>query len=124
MYKYYTNNALGLFENDCSVRAISTATNNSWDDTYKHLSNLARLNGTMMDEITDALGIVSYHMQDDNQTMNAISRRYLRKNDYNVKEIVPFSSKEKWSGISFDNISYVFMNTEGIVIWRVTIKPK
>ena len=50
MYKFYNNNSLGLYENDCTVRAISTATNNSWDDTYKHLSNIARLNGTMMDD--------------------------------------------------------------------------
>ena len=49
MYKYYNNNSLGLFENDCTIRAISTATGNTWDDTYKHLSNIARLNGTMMD---------------------------------------------------------------------------
>ncbi len=50
MYKYYNNNALGLFENDCTVRSISTATGNSWDDTYEHLSNIARLQGTMMDD--------------------------------------------------------------------------
>lgn len=50
MYKFYNNNALGLFENDCTVRAISTATGNSWDDTYEHLSNIARLQGTMMDD--------------------------------------------------------------------------
>lgn len=50
MYKFYNNNALGLFENDCTVRAISTATNKSWDDTYEHLSNIARLQGTMMDD--------------------------------------------------------------------------
>lgn len=50
MYKFYNNNVLGLFENDCTVRSISTATGNSWDDTYEHLSNIARLNGTMMDD--------------------------------------------------------------------------
>ncbi len=50
MYKYHNNNSLGLFENDCTIRAISTATGNSWDNTYKHLSNIARLNGTMMDD--------------------------------------------------------------------------
>jgi len=50
MYKYYNNNALGLFENDCTIRAISLATDSTWDDTYKHLSNVARLNGTMMDD--------------------------------------------------------------------------
>ena len=50
MYKFYNNNALGLFQNDCVIRAIATATNNSWDDTYEHLSNIARLKGTMMDD--------------------------------------------------------------------------
>lgn len=50
MYKFYNNNSLGLFENDCTIRAIATATGNTWDDTYKHLSNIARLNGTMMDD--------------------------------------------------------------------------
>ena len=49
MYKFYNNNALGLFENDCTIRSISTATGNTWDDTYEHLSNIARLKGTMMD---------------------------------------------------------------------------
>lgn len=57
MYRFYNNNALGLFENDCTIRSISTATNNSWDDTYEHLSNIARLNGTMMN---DKDFIVSY----------------------------------------------------------------
>jgi hypothetical protein len=50
MYKFYNNNSLGLFENDCTIRAISLATENTWDDTYKHLSNVARINGTMMDD--------------------------------------------------------------------------
>ena len=50
-YKYYNANALGLFENDCTVRSISTATNNSWDDTYVHLCNIARQQGTMMDDV-------------------------------------------------------------------------
>lgn len=50
MYKFYNNNSLGLFENDCTIRAIALATNDTWDNTYKHLSNVARLNGTMMDD--------------------------------------------------------------------------
>lgn len=50
MYKFHNNNSLGLFENDCTVRSLSTATGKSWDDTYIHLSNIARLNGTMMDD--------------------------------------------------------------------------
>lgn len=50
MYKFHNNNSLGLFTNDCSIRALSTATNNTWDDTYEHLSNIARMNGKMMDD--------------------------------------------------------------------------
>lgn len=50
MYRFYNNNALGLFQNDCTVRSLSLATGHSWDDTYQHMSNLARLKGTMMDD--------------------------------------------------------------------------
>ena len=71
------------------------------------VSNIVSLNGTAMDEITDALGLMSYHMGDDNQTMAAINRKYARKNDYNVVKKIPFSSKNKWSGISFDDVSYI-----------------
>ena len=50
MYRFYNNNAWGLFQNDCTVRSLSLATGHSWDDTYQHMSNLARLKGTMMDD--------------------------------------------------------------------------
>lgn len=50
MYKFHNNNSLGLFTNDCTIRSISTATNNTWDDTYEHLSNIARMKGKMMDD--------------------------------------------------------------------------
>ena len=46
-------------------------------------------------------------MEVDNQTMEAISKKYARKNDYKVVEIVPFSSQAKWSGISFEKESYI-----------------
>ncbi len=71
------------------------------------VSNIIPLAMTKMSDITDALGIISYHMENDNQTMEAISKKYSRKNDYKVKEIVPFSSQAKWSGISFENESYI-----------------
>ena len=71
------------------------------------VSKLIPLNGTAMSDITDALGLISYHMENDNQTMEAISKKYSRKNDYEVLEIMSFSSKNKWSGISFKGVSYV-----------------
>lgn len=89
MYKFYNNNALGLFENDCTIRAISTATNNSWDDTYEHLSNKARLKGTMMD---DKDFIIDY-----------LDSHYKRIND------IPFKVGEV-AGLYNDNILLITMN--------------
>lgn len=71
------------------------------------VNDIVSLNLTKKSDITDALGVLSYHLEKDNQTMEAIYRKYGRRNDYNVLEIVPFSSESKWSGISFENESYV-----------------
>ena len=71
------------------------------------VSKIVPLNGVLMSDITDSLGIISYHMKDDNQTMKAISDKYARKNNYKVLEIMPFSSKNKWSGISFENETFI-----------------
>lgn len=79
MYKFHNNNALGLFENDCTIRAISTATGNSWDDTYIHLSNIARLNGTMMDDrdfIIDYLDARYDRIYNIPQTVGKVSGAY------------------------------------------------
>lgn len=35
MFIYYNANPYGRLINDCTVRAISLATNNSWNDTYE-----------------------------------------------------------------------------------------
>jgi hypothetical protein len=41
MYKYYNANPLGRHVNDCTVRAISLATEKSWDETFEELSKFA-----------------------------------------------------------------------------------
>lgn len=51
MYKYYNANPLGRIVNDCTVRAISLATDQSWDTTYKELSEFARKQGITFSEI-------------------------------------------------------------------------
>lgn len=89
MYKFYNNNSLGLFENDCTVRAISTATGNTWDDTYEHLSNIARLNGTMMDN-------------------KDFIRKYLDERYSRIKDL-PYLVGEV-SGVYPDNILLITMN--------------
>lgn len=42
MFKYYNANPLKRNVSDCSVRAISLATEHTWDETYIMLSNYAR----------------------------------------------------------------------------------
>lgn len=49
MYKFYNANALGKFEEDCTIRSISCATGKSWDEVYNYMSDLAQEKGTMMD---------------------------------------------------------------------------
>lgn len=51
MYKYYNANPLGRIVNDCTVRAISLATQRSWDNTYRELAEFARRQGITFSEI-------------------------------------------------------------------------
>ncbi len=50
MYEFYNENPLGIFEDDCVIRAISCATNRSWDEVYDELSDLAQERGTLLDK--------------------------------------------------------------------------
>lgn len=50
MYEFYNLNPLGLYEDDCVIRAISCATNRSWDSVYDELSDLAQEKGTLFDK--------------------------------------------------------------------------
>ena len=50
MYKYYNENPLNRYEDDCVIRAISCATNKSWDYVYDYLSDIAQYEGTLLDK--------------------------------------------------------------------------
>ena len=50
MFKYYNANALNKYEDDCVIRAISCATDKSWDYVYEYLSDLAQYAGTLLDK--------------------------------------------------------------------------
>lgn len=50
MYIYYNENPLNRYEDDCVVRAISCATNRSWDYVYDYLSDIAQYEGTLFDK--------------------------------------------------------------------------
>ena len=51
MYQYYNANPLQRRINDCTVRAISLATNRSWDEVYEELSHYARRLAVMPDDV-------------------------------------------------------------------------
>lgn len=51
MFKYYNANPRQRRVNDCTVRAISLATNKSWDETYEELSKFAQAQAIMLDEV-------------------------------------------------------------------------
>lgn len=51
MFCFYNANPLGRRVNDCTVRAISCATDQSWDETYRELSNYAQELCVMPDSV-------------------------------------------------------------------------
>lgn len=51
MYEFYNANNHNRHINDCTIRAISKATKQTWDKTYSELSNAARKRGMMMDSV-------------------------------------------------------------------------
>lgn len=51
MWEYYNANPLGRNVNDCTVRAISLATEKSWDETYQILADYSRLQGITFSEV-------------------------------------------------------------------------
>ena len=50
MYKFYNTNPLNRYTDDCVIRAISCATNKSWDYVYDYLSDIAQYEGTLLDK--------------------------------------------------------------------------
>ena len=50
MYRFYNANAVNKYEDDCVIRAISCATNKSWDYVYDYLSDIAQYEGTLFDK--------------------------------------------------------------------------
>lgn len=50
MYKFYNENPLNKYEDDCVIRAISCATGQSWDYVYDYLSDIAQYEGTLFDK--------------------------------------------------------------------------
>ena len=51
MYKYHNQNPLGRNTADCVIRSISMAEGKSWDKTYDELSEIAQMEGRLLDDV-------------------------------------------------------------------------
>lgn len=63
MYRYYNANPTNKLENDCTIRAISTAIGKSWDYVYDMLSTEAQRQGTMQDDRDFILDFLDYNFE-------------------------------------------------------------
>lgn len=61
MYKFFNENPLNKFTDDCVIRSISCATYRSWDKVYDEMSDLAQLNGTLFDQRDFVLWYLDTH---------------------------------------------------------------
>lgn len=73
------------------------------------------INGHVVNEVDNALEIISTNLNDKNPTFKAINEKY--GNTSNVKAIktIPFSSDRKYSGVTLKNESYVMGAPEFIL---------
>lgn len=60
MYRYYNANINNNFVNDCVIRAIATAENKSWSETYDDLSRIAKKNGILLDDVNFVDPLLDY----------------------------------------------------------------
>lgn len=51
MFVYYNANPLGRHVNDCTVRAISLATDKTWDESFEELSRFAQREAITFSEV-------------------------------------------------------------------------
>ena len=91
---------------------------------HMDVSKVIPLGNYRYDSIINDLGIMSYHMKDDNQTIAAIGKKFARENNFEIIEKVPFTSQNKWSGISFKNGSYILGAPEVILKGTSNINDK
>ena len=78
MYRYYNENPLNKYEDDCVIRAISCATNKSWDYVYDYLSDIAQYEGTLFDKKNFVINYLdrTYKRLDLHGTVGYISGLY------------------------------------------------
>ena len=100
MWKYYNANVLGNSVNDCVVRAISIAENKSWDETYEELSDIAQMEGILLDDV--------------DFVENYLDKRYKRACHYS-KTVGEFVEEHKRGTYLITMQGHITVVVEGIV---------
>lgn len=72
MYRYLNKNSHQRFVDDCTVRAISLAENQSWSDTYDKLSDLARSRGMMFNSVEFIEDYLDYNYKRECHTSKTV----------------------------------------------------
>ena len=65
------------------------------------------LNNHKMDEIEHVMEVISTNLNDKNPTFKAINEKYGNNSQEKAKEVIPFSSERKYSGVKFDGYTYI-----------------
>ena len=58
-------------------------------------------------EVKEILGVLAKYSEDRNSTIDAIRDKFSTNKELKIKTRMPFKSSNKWSGISFEDITYV-----------------
>lgn len=58
-------------------------------------------------ELKEILGILGKYSEDKNSTIESVREKFISNKELKVIARMPFKSANKWSGISFENITYV-----------------
>lgn len=75
-------------------------------------------------EIDNIIKEICYHLDNHNPTMTAIIKKYGKETQMKAKEIIPFSSEKKWSGITLENNKTYVIGAPEFVLKEIPNKLK
>ncbi len=67
------------------------------------------------ENINEIIKEICYNLDNHNATMNALTSKYGKTNNLEVKEIIPFSSEKKYSAVVFNDCTYAIGAPEYIL---------
>lgn len=106
-YKILVQN-LYCSENLARVNVLCFDKTGTITEGKMEVSDIIPISNISRSDIEKALSDFCFNSKDNNSVMNAIKEKYYVFSDLKAKKILPFSSKNKYSGVTFDNdITYI-----------------